>query len=105
MGAIAHSGHWSSVIGSAGLNPPYSSSQRGVESWGQTHSVYNNLGECDTACIAYEGGVSANFEALPESDQGWGATVLAYAGLLVEGMSCWRVSSLELARMRSPVPV
>ena len=68
--------------------PPISQSQRGVESWGQTHSVYNILGECDTACIAYEGGVSADFEAMPESDQSWGATVRAYAELLVEGMAC-----------------
>jgi hypothetical protein len=70
--------------------PPISQSQRGVESWGQTHSVYNILGECDTACIAYEGGVSADFEAMPESDQSWGATVRAYAGYCWRG---WRVAS------------
>jgi hypothetical protein len=67
---------------------PISQSQREVESWGQTHSVYNNIGECDTACIAHEGGVSADFEAMPESDQCWRATIRAYAGLLVEGMAC-----------------
>jgi|GEM_PF-4069649 len=59
-----------SFIGSTA--PPISQSQKGIENWGQTHSIYNYLEECDTACIAHEGGVSADFEAMPESDQGWG---------------------------------
>ena len=68
--------------------PPISQSQRKVESWCHTPSVYNNIGECDTACIASGGSISADFETMPESDQCWGATIRAYAGLLVEGMAC-----------------